>query len=343
MCEPIVRHAASLTTGGEPRNRNPSALYFQIIVISTSSPHPTGRSVRFSDSEPQPKAETDLVEVHDVPRVTADKLVRLTVSVQAELSPLPAMGTLITDSMACNDVQLIHPSAQHGAEVDVVAVRLLSGHPKLTSSKFRNHWHHDCLYPEELQSTKSRILIYGHNLELSLFGSDPQAAQEKLGQQARSLLTLLNQERISWRVRERTIIFIAQGVSGMLVEHVLRTSENHYWKLGRRYGSKFISYSTYAVFLFGSKSTAGWAPRSWDPMNTKQITGFDDSEQNRRDIEAYTTPITLPLSNPPKYEWPILHLSSSRAISTARSHPQGRPVRNISFSVPSDTLRPRVG
>lgn len=106
------------------------------------------------------------------------------------------------------------------ANVDVVLVHGLNGHPEKTwTAKSGVFWPTDLL-PASLKGAKARILVYGYNADVYAFGGDRSASSDMIHQHAQTLVTGLSLERQSEDCGENAIIWVAHSLGGILVKRV---------------------------------------------------------------------------------------------------------------------------
>ncbi len=106
------------------------------------------------------------------------------------------------------------------ANVDIVLVHGLNGHPEKTwTAKNGVFWPTDLL-PASLKGAKARILVYGYNADVYAFGGDKSASSDMIHQHAQTLVTGLSLERQSEDCAENAIIWVAHSLGGILVKRV---------------------------------------------------------------------------------------------------------------------------
>jgi hypothetical protein len=106
------------------------------------------------------------------------------------------------------------------ANVDVVLVHGLNGHPENTwAAKNGVFWPTDLL-PASLRGAKARILVYGYNADVYAFGGDRSASSDMIHQHAQTMVTGLSLERQSEDCGENAIIWVAHSLGGILVKRV---------------------------------------------------------------------------------------------------------------------------
>jgi hypothetical protein len=106
------------------------------------------------------------------------------------------------------------------ANVDIVLVHGLNGHPEKTwAAKNGVFWPTDLL-PASLKGAKARILVYGYNADVYAFGGDRSASSDMIHQHAQTLVTGLSLERQSEDCGENAIIWVAHSLGGILVKRV---------------------------------------------------------------------------------------------------------------------------
>lgn len=109
-----------------------------------------------------------------------------------------------------------HPDAQ----VDVVLVHGLNGHPRGTwTAKNGVFWPSELL-PVSLKSAQARILVYGYNADVYTFGNERSASSDLIHQHAQSMVANLALERKSEEREHCPIIFVAHSLGGILVKRV---------------------------------------------------------------------------------------------------------------------------
>lgn len=109
-----------------------------------------------------------------------------------------------------------HPQAN----VDIVLVHGLNGHPQKTWTAKNGVFWPTALLPATLKNARVRILVYGYNADVYAFGSDKSASSDMIHQHAQTLVNSLAMERESEDMTENPILWIAHSLGGILLKRV---------------------------------------------------------------------------------------------------------------------------
>ncbi|KAI9889008.1 MAG: hypothetical protein M1814_006066 [Vezdaea aestivalis] len=153
------------------------------------------------------------------------------------------------------DIGRIGPSVvvdNPDAEVDIVLVHGLNGHPENTwtaSNKNKTFWP-TALLPESLQAVKARVIVYGYNADVYAFSRDAHATTDKIHEHAQSLLNNLQAYREDIGAQRRPIIWVAHSLGGILVKRTLNYSVS--LTDPRLESSRDIYVATYGIIFLGT-------------------------------------------------------------------------------------------
>ena len=149
-----------------------------------------------------------------------------------------------------------------GADVDIVFVHGLNGHPyhTWTSENNKIFWPAQLL-PPLIAEAKARVLVYGYDASVVAFTGG--VSRDKIHNHAETLIALLNADRGRKNATERPIIFVAHSLGGLVVKRALI----HSWGIRgnniERLRSIFVS--TYGLLFLGTphkgSDIAKWGSR----------------------------------------------------------------------------------
>lgn len=146
------------------------------------------------------------------------------------------------------------------ANVDIVLVHGLNGHPEKTwTAKNGVFWPTDLL-PASLKGAKARILVYGYNADVYAFGADRSASSDMIHQHAQTLVSGLAMERLSEDCDENPIVWVVHSLRGILLKRALELSNDLTSKSADP--SRSIYVSTYGIIFLGTPHT-GADPAKW--------------------------------------------------------------------------------
>ncbi|CRG85975.1 ATPase family AAA domain-containing protein 2B [Talaromyces islandicus] len=143
-------------------------------------------------------------------------------------------------------------SPEKPAQVDVVLVHGLNGHPKQTwtSKTADTFWPVDVL-PDFLEGLRVRVLTYGYNSNVTSFTDG--ASRDRIHHHAETLAGELHANRSLRNCLERPIIFVCHSLGGLVVKRCLimcRSVENE-----RIRHLRSIYVSTFGILFLGTPHT----------------------------------------------------------------------------------------
>ncbi|KAL8895579.1 MAG: hypothetical protein Q9207_008112 [Kuettlingeria erythrocarpa] len=166
-----------------------------------------------------------------------------------------------------------------GADVDIVFVHGLDGHPHRTwtSDKSDTFWPADLL-PAVVAENKARVLVYGYDADLT---STPEGlSKDKIHHHAEQLVAVLYASRGKAGATEHSIIFVAHSLGGIIVKRAITHSAGTRGHRTSHLRSIFVS--TFGIIFLGTphmgSDVAKW--RSWlnSIYNSHGLTSSDEDE-----------------------------------------------------------------
>ncbi|KAI4178722.1 MAG: hypothetical protein LQ346_007354 [Caloplaca aetnensis] len=152
-----------------------------------------------------------------------------------------------------------------GADVDIVFVHGLNGHPHRTwaSDKSDTFWPAELL-PAVIGKDKARLLVYGYDADLTSTANG--LSKDKIHNHAEQLVAVLSASRRKAGATERPIIFVAHSVGGIIVKRAIIHSSGIRGHQISHLRSIFVS--TFGILFLGTphmgSDVAKWS--SW--LNT---------------------------------------------------------------------------
>lgn len=177
------------------------------------------------------------------------------------------MGSAI-DPKDIKRVELTEVYSHPDAQVDIVLVHGLNGHPRDTwTSKEHGVFWPTQLLPATLKSAKARILVYGYNADVYAFGKSGPSS-DLLYQHAQTLLANLSLERKTEEFEDHPIIWVVHSLGGLLVKNALNIS----YKLRDKYADdlRSIAVATYGIIFLGTPHT-GSDVAKWGLMLQRMV------------------------------------------------------------------------
>jgi len=149
-----------------------------------------------------------------------------------------------------------------GANVDIVFVHGLYGHPKGTWTSGRYglggvFWPSQLL-PPMVEEEEARILVYGYNADVSSFTDG--FSGDKIHNHAEHLIAELCANRRIKRAAERPIVFVAHSLGGLVLKRALIYSSEVRGNYTEHLRS--IHVSTYGILFLGTPHL-GTDPAKW--------------------------------------------------------------------------------
>ncbi|KAH8692638.1 hypothetical protein BGW36DRAFT_302398 [Talaromyces proteolyticus] len=146
----------------------------------------------------------------------------------------------------------VYSSPEKPAQVDVVLVHGLNGHPKQTwtSKSGDAFWPADIL-PEFLTDLRVRILTYGYNANVTSFTDG--TSRDRIHHHAETLASELHANRSLRNCLQRPIIFVCHSLGGLVVKRCVimcRSAEND-----RIRHLRSIYVSTFGILFLGTPHT----------------------------------------------------------------------------------------
>ncbi|KAK6592453.1 LipA and NB-ARC domain-containing protein [Botrytis cinerea] len=164
-----------------------------------------------------------------------------------------------------NRFEVTEVYAHPQAEVDIVLVHGLNGHPQHTWTAKNGIFWPTALLPvtfsskDPNKSAKVRILVYGYNADVVAF-AEKSASHDRIHEHAQSLVSSLALERKSEEAEENPIIWVAHSLGGILVKRALEISHDYQGKSNDEIRS--IAVSTFGIIFLGTPHT-GADPAKW--------------------------------------------------------------------------------
>ncbi|KAF7943544.1 hypothetical protein EAE96_011466 [Botrytis aclada] len=164
-----------------------------------------------------------------------------------------------------NRFEVTEVYAHPQAEVDIVLVHGLNGHPQHTWTAKNGIFWPTALLPvtfsskDPKKSAKVRILVYGYNADVVAF-AEKSASHDRIHEHAQSLVSSLALERKSEEAEENPIIWVAHSLGGILVKRALEISHDYQGKSNDEIRS--IAVSTFGIIFLGTPHT-GADPAKW--------------------------------------------------------------------------------